>query len=413
MTTQLVHFDAARREIELARSIDEVKDIRDKAEAIRQYARQSKQGIDIQNTAAEIKLRADRKIGDLLGDLETSQGKRNDLTSDQAGPKLTKREAIAGADISRGDAIRCEKIASIPDDIFEQQVAEKKEERKELTSAGMLRVAKKLKQSQFDPIPAPVLADKSPTLLIGLADDLWQLADASVDLIITSPPYNLNRDNWPMGGADDLGGRIPRGDGIGYDNYQDGQPQEVYQAWQISVLQELYRVATPGASLFYNHKPRTKNGALIHPIEWLSSPDNPWTIRQEIIWDRGSTHNHSKYLFWPEDERIYWLTKGKPELPDRPVGMSTVWKFHGPVASTWHPAPFDEELPRHCIEAVGRDGITVLDPFAGSCTTARVALEYGYDAVAVDISSDYLQRAATEHGWEYGRLEAEPSRLRS
>jgi len=191
-------------------------------------------------------------------------------------------------------------------------------------------------------------------------------------------------------------GRTPRGNGIGY---SDSEAEDKYQQWQNDCLIEMYRVAKVGASLFYNHKVRGKRGTIIHPMDWLRNERNPWTLRQEIVWDRGSTHNHCPSLFWPEDERIYWMTKGTPRLPDRPIGIPSVWRFHGPVAGTWHPAPFPPELPRRCIEAVGREGIVVLDPFAGSGTTLKVALEYGYDAIGVDISVDYLKKAAMENGW--------------
>jgi len=233
-------------------------------------------------------------------------------------------------------------------------------------------------------------AVRSPRLIVGFAEDMHFLNDGSIDLIITSPPYNLGSDSWPMGGN----GRQRRENGIGYD---DAMPEGKYQRWQIDCLNEMYRVAKYGASLFYNHKVRSSKGRIIHPITWIGK--SLWVIRQEIVWDRKSTHNHSPSLFWPEDERIYWMTKGKPILPNRSIGMSTVWRFHGPVVNTWHPAPFDEMLPRKCIQAVGRDGITVLDPFAGSCTTLKVALEYGYDAIGVDLSAEYLRQARIENGW--------------
>lgn len=245
------------------------------------------------------------------------------------------------------------------------------------------------------------LNGKAPQLIHGLAEDLSQVKNESVDLIITSPPYNLGKENWPMGGQ----GREPREVGIGY---QDSQPEDKYQSWQIECLREMYRVAKSGASLFYNHKVRQKDGKMIHPLDWLRKPDNPWIIRQEIIWDRGSTHNHCPVLFWPHDERIYWMTKGKPDLPEGKLvnlaenaERSTIWKFHGPVAGTWHPAPFPPELPRRCIEAIGRADLTVLDPFAGSCTTLKIAIsEFGLEAIGVDSSRDYLKRACEENGWE-------------
>lgn len=217
------------------------------------------------------------------------------------------------------------------------------------------------------------------------------MPDGIVDVIITSPPYNLGRARWPMGGQ----GRQPR-NGVGFEDCM----QEVnYQAWQVICLREMYRVARDGASLFYNHKVRNRDGKIIHPMDWLRHPGNPWTIRQEIIWDRGSTHNHSAALFWPHDERIYWMTKGPPALSEHPIGMPTVWSFHGPVKGTWHPAPFPYGLPRRCLEAVGREGVVVLDPFAGSCVVLKAALDYGYDAIGIDISEEYLVRAAEGHGW--------------
>ena len=250
---------------------------------------------------------------------------------------------------------------------------------------------RKWKQERDRP-QAHQLTARGPRLIVAQAEDMPQVASESVDLIVTSPPYNMGDDYWPMGGE----GRIERGDGIGYgDHMAEGD----YQLWQLDCLQELYRVAKQGASLFYNHKVRIRQGEMIHPLDWLRVGTNPWTLRQEIIWDRGSTHNHSASLFWPHDERIYWMTKGRPTLPSRPIGLSTIWAFHGPVAGTWHPAPFADQLPRCCIEAVGRDGIVVLDPFAGSCTTLKAALSYGYDAIGVDVSREYLTRAAEENGW--------------
>ena len=62
----LIHFDTAKRELALASSIDEVKNIRDQAEAIRQYIKQQKGSFEMQNQAAEIKLRAERRAGEML-----------------------------------------------------------------------------------------------------------------------------------------------------------------------------------------------------------------------------------------------------------------------------------------------------------------------------------------------------------
>jgi DNA modification methylase/ParB-like chromosome segregation protein Spo0J len=258
------------------------------------------------------------------------------------------------------------------------------------TSSSTNRARKELHKRKREAVqPAPLSSPCSPRLFVGRAEAL-PLASESIGLIITSPPYNLGGSRWQMGWD-----REPRR-GVGYG---DAMSEGDYQNWQLAVLRELYRVAEPGASLFYNHKVRQRAGEIIHPLDWLRNDLNPWLLRQEIVWDRLSTHNHEPTLFWPHDERIYWLTKGKPALPDRSIGMPTVWRFHGPKPGTWHPAPFPEALPRRCLQAVGRPGVTVLDPFAGSCTTLKVALELGYDVIGVDVSAEYLERARRENGW--------------
>jgi len=260
--------------------------------------------------------------------------------------------------------------------------------------ATNVKDARRLVQHEDESAQHPVVLPAGRLqLYLGSADNMYFLADESVEIIITSPPYNLGSHSWDMGG---LGAR-PREDGIGY---PDDMPEDEYQAWQLACLHEMYRAGKQGASLFYNHKVRQREGGIIHPLDWLRRPENPWTIRQEIIWDRGSTHNHCPGLFWPQDERVYWLTKGKPFIPEEGINQPSIWSFPGSVANTWHPAPFPPGLPHRCLEAVGRPGIVVLDPFGGSMTTCRVALEMGYDAIGVDVNLAYLERARAENGWQ-------------
>ena len=63
----LARLELARRLLAETRSVDEVRSIHDLAEAARLFARQARLGLDAQNDAAEIKLRAERRLGELLG----------------------------------------------------------------------------------------------------------------------------------------------------------------------------------------------------------------------------------------------------------------------------------------------------------------------------------------------------------
>jgi len=73
--TALIRYDAARKAIAAAHRVDEAKKIRDKAEAVRTYAKLAGD-LDMQNMAAEIRIRAERRAGQLLLEMEKNPGTR-------------------------------------------------------------------------------------------------------------------------------------------------------------------------------------------------------------------------------------------------------------------------------------------------------------------------------------------------
>ena len=137
--TQLVRFEAARRALAEARTIDEVKDVRDKAEALRLYMKQAGQGLEMQNGVAEIKLRAERRAGELLGE-----------TVRPGNPQFRHGDGIGRIPegISEGQSRRWQTEASVPEADFERHVAEVKDSGGELTSVGLLRLAKEKRREE-------------------------------------------------------------------------------------------------------------------------------------------------------------------------------------------------------------------------------------------------------------------------
>ena len=71
---ELTHFNKAKQELAVATKIDEVKEIRDKAEALRAYAKQSGESLEMQNLCAEIRLRSERRGGELLKEQDKNRG---------------------------------------------------------------------------------------------------------------------------------------------------------------------------------------------------------------------------------------------------------------------------------------------------------------------------------------------------
>ena len=99
---------------------DEVKDIRDKAMALEHYARQAR-NTEAERQAIEIRLRAERKCGELTAEMVRAPGYRSDLTSVGDPSKLA---ALKQAGISRDQATQWQKLAAVPDEQFEADLAE-------------------------------------------------------------------------------------------------------------------------------------------------------------------------------------------------------------------------------------------------------------------------------------------------
>jgi site-specific DNA-methyltransferase (adenine-specific) len=221
-------------------------------------------------------------------------------------------------------------------------------------------------------------------------DVLKTLESDSIDLGITSPPYNKGKKGGPIVKS------------VVYDKFDDNLPEEVYQEQQIEVLNELYRVIKPGGSFFYNHRCRWDDGELIHPMEWLTRTD--WMPKQEIIWDRFISGQLRGWRFWQIDERIYWLYKptendrvGK-ELKSKHAQFSSIWSFQ-PEMNNPHPAPFPLVLPlRIILSLFDGDKGTVIDPYIGSGTTAVACKLLGCDYIGIDLSDEYIEMAEKRIG---------------
>ena len=134
--TTLVRYDAARRALSDARSVDEVKDIRDKAQAMAAYARQAKD-TQLVEWATEIKVRAERRAGEMLRAMaETGQRER------QGGDRAKSQAAtLVDLGVSKDQSARWQKLAAVSASKFEQAVAAAKEVAGEVTTAAMLRAA--------------------------------------------------------------------------------------------------------------------------------------------------------------------------------------------------------------------------------------------------------------------------------
>jgi len=190
-----------------------------------------------------------------------------------------------------------------------------------------------------------------------------------VDLVITSPPYNIKTGK---GGAWNV-----------EDWYEDDKPELEYQAEQIYALNLMAKLTN---CVCYNHKIRQRENLAIHPLEWILKTN--LKLFQEIIWNRKSTHNHCGNYFWPIDERIYILVRNPIVVERR--DYTTIWTFNF-EQSAYHCAPFPKTLPMRLLKAISCD--SVLDPFMGSGTTLVAAKQLNRKAIGIEIEEKYVEIA--------------------
>jgi hypothetical protein len=135
----LAVLDEADRALALTDNFVEIREIRDKAEAVRRYAQSAALGLDVQNRAAEVKLRAERQAGKLLRQLTLRGG-------DRRSGKRNERLKLDDLGITPNQSTRWQIQASVSDEAFGAYVRETCTSAKELTSAGLMRLAKRLRE---------------------------------------------------------------------------------------------------------------------------------------------------------------------------------------------------------------------------------------------------------------------------
>ena len=170
---QLVKLDEARRALEKASTLEEIKKIRDIAEAFKAYVKAQGESLEIQNKAADIRLRAERKAGELLKQMEKNKGGWKSCGSTMEPQDDTPKLKDLG--IEKKQSMRWQQIADLPEEIFEEVIEKTKEEKKELTQVLMLRESKDFqlqkKKAEHADLPKTVFPEGEFNLVY--ADPPW------------------------------------------------------------------------------------------------------------------------------------------------------------------------------------------------------------------------------------------------
>lgn len=217
-------------------------------------------------------------------------------------------------------------------------------------------------------------------------DVMRQMPSECLDLVVTSPPYNL-KNSTGNGMKDGRGGKWSNAALInGYKTYNDNMPYDQYIEWQRECLTEMLRLIKPDGAIFYNHKWRVQAGLIQDRHEITAG----FPVRQIIIWRRKGGINFNAGYFLPTYEVIYMICKPDFKLAKGANSYGDIWEFMQEQKNA-HPAPFPVALINRIISSTYAD--TILDPFMGSGTTAVVAKALGRHYIGIEISEEYCKMA--------------------
>ncbi len=222
--------------------------------------------------------------------------------------------------------------------------------------------------------------------LVGLS----KLPDASVDLVITDPPYNIAR----PGRSTMKGGKIVSTMSA-WGSWDCFQPFD-YDLFISKVISECYRVLKSGGAL-YMFTAREDNGFFIR-----KAIERGFTYRNQLaIIKKSPQPSFSKANWRSAFELCFYVTKGKAKtfnFLSQPECVN-IYPCGTRHKSTKHPTEKPFEMIRRMVGVSSNPGDLVLDPFMGSGTTAAAAKASGRSFLGFELKSEYHQMA-------YSRLRA-------
>tara|TARA_R100001086_G_scaffold58670_1_gene26874 strand:+ start:687 stop:1646 length:960 start_codon:yes stop_codon:yes gene_type:complete len=178
--SELILWNKMKNAVIECHSVDEIKQLRDKAEAYRYALKQAKESPEVIRKAEEIKLRAERRAGELLK--ETPKAKGNQYS---ANSQPVSEQKLSDIGITHNQSSKWQKIASIPEEKFENYL----EVEKELSTSGAIRVARQIERQE----KIEEIKKSNPQKVEGI-----------YQVIYADPPwkYNDQQNTEKLGGAE-------------------------------------------------------------------------------------------------------------------------------------------------------------------------------------------------------------------
>lgn len=226
---------------------------------------------------------------------------------------------------------------------------------------------------------------------------LKQIPDNSVNLVVTSPPYNIGKP---------------------YGKYKDKIALDQWEELINDVTKEVYRILTPDGSFFLNLSPvplgANKEIVPLPFIGYQIFKDNRFYLRNMITWTFNNMQNCTNrlsgryenilwgvkdinnYVFNLDDIRIPYITKNDKRLEGgKGRNPTDVWYFDRVNNMTkkklklTHPTIYPLPMIERIIKMSSKPCDTILDPFLGSGTSLVAAKRLGRNGIGFELDESY------------------------
>ena len=242
-------------------------------------------------------------------------------------------------------------------------------------------------------------------------ETMKRMEDNSIDLIVTSPPYNgvVNNHMYIVVG-EEFGD--PNKPYKRYDEYQDSKTTSGYLEWSVNLFNEFDRVVKPNRPILYNFSYNSTEPMLPY---WLVNEiynNTPWMVVDTIAWKKPkgfpnmiSPNKLSRkwefvFVLCRKDEiktfeirEREYTTKSNGTRRYKTCPNNFIEAKNNDGFQTINKATYSSDLVKQLLDRYANDGYVVYDPFIGTGTTAIACIDYGLDYIGNEISAEQCEFA--------------------
>jgi site-specific DNA-methyltransferase (adenine-specific) len=372
--------DNAKNQLSQIKTIETGIDYLNKVKAIETWAKAEKKDAELQNMIAEQKIRTQRILGQLLKESEVSKN----VSNQHLVGRTTQPSTLQSFGITKDQSSTFQKIASLPDEIFEAEIATAKDEslkRVELTTSRVLTAAKEYEQQK----KKTDLKEKirNERVLIKISENIKQgnsleiletLEDGCIDIVLTDPPYGID---YVSNRSTDENAITKRG------LLNDGKDEAFDLLDKTCEILQRKTAVNSHLYFFCSWSVFSKFEAIISKY---------FTIKTPIVWDKGNKGSGDLDNDWGnQTEIIIYCVKGKKLVNNRRGNLISVARLH--TSKMIHPTQKPNELIKQILEVSATKGDFVVDPFMGSGSTIKVCNEMNLKSLGIELDKEMFNIA--------------------